>query len=201
MTRLILIRHAPTPWNREKRLQGRTDVALDKAGEAWVKTWRLPPEAKGVPVVASPLSRAWRTAALLIHDRPAIDPRLIEMSYGTWEGERLPDLRQRLGAEMAAMEARGWDFSAPGGESPRTVLARLMPWVKEVAAQGSDTLAVCHNGVIRALIGAATGWDFTGKPPAKLKDGTAHYLTLSPDGAMEVERVNHPLSDEAAPDG
>ena len=29
MIRLALLRHGHTPWNREGRIQGRTDIALD----------------------------------------------------------------------------------------------------------------------------------------------------------------------------
>lgn len=199
MTRLILIRHAPTPWNREKRLQGRTDTPLDAAAERWVGRWRLPQEAAGVVAVASPLARARRTAEILLGRPVEAEPRLIEMAYGAWEGERLPDLRERLGRELTRMEAAGWDFRAPEGESPREVWARVAPWVQEVAATGEDRLAVCHNGVIRTVLAVATGWDFTGKPPAKLRDGTAHLFRLDDQGRPSVERVNLALTTAPPP--
>ncbi|MEQ8605039.1 MAG: histidine phosphatase family protein [Marivibrio sp.] len=197
MTRLVLIRHAPTPWNREKRLQGRTDTPLDAAGERWVARWRLPEEARGVDAVSSPLARARRTAEILLDGPVATDPRLAEMGYGAWEGERLPDLRARLGRELARLEAAGWDFHAPGGESPRAVWARLAPFLRDSAAAGVDRVAVCHNGVIRTILAVATGWNFTGKPPAKLRDGAAHFFQLDADGGPSVERLNLPLT--AAP--
>ena len=34
MTTLLLVRHAATPWTRERRLQGRTDIDLSDAGRA-----------------------------------------------------------------------------------------------------------------------------------------------------------------------
>lgn len=203
MTRLVLIRHAPTPWNRAGRLQGRTDIALDAAAEAWVATWRLPEAARGLPAVTSPLARAARTAELLLRSAPPVEDRLAEMAYGDWEGERIAELRRRLGPAMAENEARGWDFQPPGGESPAMVLARVKPWLAEVAAQdagdGAGCLAVCHNGVIRAIMGWAADWDFRGKPPAKLADGTAHIFTLSPDGRPSIKRLNLPLADVPFP--
>ena len=50
-------------------------------------------------------------------------------------GQRLADLRARLGDAMAANEARGWT-SDRGGESPREVQARVSPLLREIAAQG-----------------------------------------------------------------
>jgi probable phosphoglycerate mutase len=174
-------------------------VPLDAAAEAWVASWRLPAEAEGLPCVASPLARARRTAEILTGAQPSIEPRLAEMGYGAWEGERLPDLRRRLGVEMAAMESHGWHFTPPGGESPAMVLARIKPWLADIAAAGSDRLAVCHNGVIRAIVADAIGWDLTGKPPVKLLDGMAHLLSLTPGGDVRIDRLNHPLTDRPAP--
>ena len=42
MSRIALIRHGPTGWNQQKRLQGQSDQPLSDEGRARVKTWRLP---------------------------------------------------------------------------------------------------------------------------------------------------------------
>ena len=34
--RLLLTRHAPTPWNREYRYDSRTDIDVDHRGRVWV---------------------------------------------------------------------------------------------------------------------------------------------------------------------
>lgn len=203
-TRLILIRHAPTPWNRAKKLQGRTDAPLDAAAEAWVRTWRVPPDAEGLPAIASPLARAFRTAEILFGAAPAPEPRLVEMAYGAWEGQTIAGLAARLGPALAENEARGWDFQPPGGESPRMVRARVAPLLAEIAADAQaggapGRIAVCHTGVIRTILGWATGWDHRHPPPAALADGTAHLFTLDPDGTPAVERLNLPLTDAPAP--
>lgn len=184
MTRLVLIRHGPTAWNRDKRLQGRSDVPLSPAGRRWVASWRVPPEFRNLTLYASPLSRARETAEILFGTETTIrtDDRLREMSFGDWEGELLHELRARLGSEMAANEQRGFDFTPPGGESPRMVLTRMRPLLAEIAAAGMDCVAVCHLGLIRALHARAIGWNLVGKPPVKLLDGMAHILKLKPDG-------------------
>jgi broad specificity phosphatase PhoE len=194
-TRLALLRHGPTAWSRDKRIQGLSDQPLDGEGRAEVSRWRLPPEFIAAAWVTSPLRRCRETALLLAgshrrRDAIAVEPRLIEMDHGQWEGERLADLRGRLGPDMAVREARGLDYRAPGGESPREVQARLQPWLAEIGAAGGDVLAVTHKGVMRALYAQATGWDMIAKPPVKLRNAALHLFLVAADGSLALERLN-----------
>lgn len=202
MPLLALLRHAPTAWTEAGRLQGRADPPLSPRGRALARGWRLPPAIAAFAWTASPLRRCRETAALLAEGFAplppfAIEPRLIEMDWGAWEGERLAALRRRLGPAIAANEARGLDLQPPGGESPRAVQARLLSWLGERAG-GPDCFAVTHRGVIRALYALASGWDMRGEPPARLEDGALQLFRLAADGGLAVERLNLRL---AAPAG
>jgi len=198
MTLLALIRHGPTDWNGEGRLQGRTDRPLSEDGRALVRSWSLPPSFAGFDWISSPLGRAMETASLLAGAIVPIDARLIEMAYGDWEGERLADLRMTLGQEMADNEARGLDFQPPGGESPRMVMERLRGFWRDIGQAGRSTVAVCHNGVIRASYAAATAWDMKSKPPAKLKNGHAHLFEITENGTIDVVDLNMPLTEKTS---
>ena len=190
MIPLVLIRHGPTAWNAEGRIQGRSDEPLSPEGQAEVQGWCLPEEFQGYRWRVSPLSRARQTAALLGHEDAEVDARLLEADWGAWEGARLAELRAELGAEMAATEARGLDFTPPGGESPRDLQRRLAPFLAELAAAGEASVAVAHKGVIRALYALASGWDMTGKPPQKLQNACAQVFTLKGDGDLGIDRLN-----------
>src|SRR5204862_6156737 len=109
---------------------------------------RLPKLCREMHIVTSPLARCVETAALIGAPHAQREPRLVEASWGAWEGKRLSDIREELGAAMAQNEARGWDFRPEGGESPREVLTRVRSWLAELSA---PTLAVTHRGVIRAI--------------------------------------------------
>ena len=197
-TPLVAIRHAPTEWNQARRLQGRTDVPLGAAGETAARLWRPDPAWAEYRVLASPLRRAQRTAQLLFPDRPiALDPRLMEMNFGGWEGKSLADLRAEPGTDAGERESLGLDFSAPGGESPRDVQARIRPLLGEIAKAGRPTIIVTHKAVLRALLSLATGWAMLGKPPVKLLSDTAHLFLLDRDGTLAVERMNVSLLPEA----
>ena len=190
MTALLLLRHGPTDWNETKRVQGRGDVPLSESGRAEVMTWRVPAEFQGLGWVTSPLKRAVETAQLLGAGDPPRDQRLVEMDWGEWEGQHLDALRRELGDLMRAWEAKGLDFRAPGGESPRQVQARLLPFLAERAASGNDAVAVAHKGIIRAVYALATGWDMTGPPAHKLGEPCAHLFELARDGTPGMARLN-----------
>lgn len=182
--RLLLLRHAPTAWNAAGRLQGRSDQPLSAEGRALAATWRLPGFASGWNSVCSPLLRARQTAEAM-GLAPTSEAALIEMDWGRWEGLTLAEVAAAEGAAFAANEARGLDFQPPGGESPRAVMARLSPWLRDVARQ--DLVAVAHKGVLRALLGLATGWAFLGKAPAKARAGQALLFALDAAGRPRLE--------------
>jgi len=196
-----LLRHAPTAWNAAGRLQGLTDTALSVAGEAAARGWRLPAPADGWRRQSSPLGRARRTAELIRPAAPVtVDSRLREMSFGDWEGRSLADLRAKGGAAFAKAESKGLDFQPPGGESPRSAMARLGGWTAEIAQTGEPVAAVAHKAVIRALLALATGWDMTGEPPMRLDWRSVHFFLAHEDGSVAVEQLNVPLIVEAQPD-
>ena len=184
MTRLALLRHADTAWSAAGRIQGRADVPL-LDGISLDCSF-----CEGMRVVTSPLSRCVQTAALLGAPDAAHEPRIIEMDWGEWEGRTLAGLREELGDAMAQNEARGLDFRPPGGESPRAVIERIKPWLREIAATGVPTLAVTHRGVIRAILAEASGWDMRGKPPAKLDWRAVHFFMLDAQGRPSVQGLN-----------
>ncbi|HSH06166.1 MAG TPA: histidine phosphatase family protein, partial [Burkholderiales bacterium] len=93
MTLLATLRHAQTEWSRDKRIQGRTDVPLSDAGRAALAGHALPALCGGMRAVTSPLARCVETATLLGHADADREPRIAEMRWGAWEGERIADLR------------------------------------------------------------------------------------------------------------
>jgi probable phosphoglycerate mutase len=183
---VLLIRHGPTEWNADGRIQGRADPGLSAQGRAAVATWRLPAPWAAARVLSSPLRRARETATMLTGRTPAVDGRLIEMDWGRWEGRRLAELRAEAPGAVAANETRGLDFRPPDGESPREVAMRLQALLAELATDPQAVVAVCHKGVIRAALVLATGWDMRSKPPVRLPRDRGCALRCHPDGRVEL---------------
>lgn len=191
---VALIRHASTAWNEEGRMQGRRDIPLSERGRAQVLSWRLPADLSGASRVSSPLRRAVETAELLGGGPVKLESALVEMDWGTWEGQTLADLRAVHGSEYERNEALGLDFRPPGGESPREVRARVQPWLARAATSPVPILAVTHLGVLRVIVAAATGWDMTGKQPVRLRADTLHRFAVDARGQVSIVECNTPLA-------
>lgn len=196
MIELALLRHAPTRWNREKRIQGRTDIPVLPEALADLRSLALPHPYAGWDWYCSPLQRAAQTAdALGLRARRA--PQLIETDWGAYEGKTVEDLVAQEGAAFRDNEDRGLDFQPPGGESPRQVQQRLVPWLRHLAAGGRNAGAVTHKGVIRALMALACDWPMLGKPPVKLNWQRLQILRVGVDGLPQPGAWNVTLAERA----
>lgn len=88
--KLYIMRHGETDWNKEKRLQGQSDIDLNEFGRKLA--YKTKEGLKEVPfdlVITSPLKRARETALIVKGDReiPIIeDARIEEMCFGEYEG-------------------------------------------------------------------------------------------------------------------
>jgi probable phosphoglycerate mutase len=159
---LVLLRHAETAWNAERRYQGQTDIPLSEVGreQAVALRERLLRHAHlfdplQTAVIASDLCRAHETARLVFrgHDIRA-DAGLREIRFGVFEGLRRAEIEERFPAELARWESDEPDFVLSGGEHKDQVRQRavgsLERWLAELP---HPTLAVVtHGGVMRQLM-------------------------------------------------
>jgi broad specificity phosphatase PhoE len=157
---LILLRHGETEWNLTGRMQGLSDTRLTQAGldQAHEAVAKMPTFAQ---IWTSPLQRARITAQIIAdaqRSKYAVDGRLIERSWGEWEG-MLPEEVDQLWPGWRA-EGR----KPPGYESDKSVFTRFQAWLADIPVVGSSdpVAAVTHGGfmsaIVRVLGGADTGY-------------------------------------------
>lgn len=175
MIRLALLRHGPTTWNEAGRIQGSSDIALSETGRTTLRGLALPAPWNDCALWSSPLGRASETARLVSGREPKIAEALREMNWGEWEGKRGEDLLADPDSGFRHIEDWGWDYRPPGGESPRDVRNRLLPWL---ADQREDAVLVCHIGIMRVLLAIAQGWDFDGPAPFRVKRNRLFLLNF-----------------------
>ncbi len=105
-------------------------------------------------IVISPAQRARDTAAQLracMPDPPAceVEPRLREMDFGAWEGQRW-DAIPRDALDLWAADLMG--ARPHGGESPAQVMARVGEWADALDVDADERLwVVTHAGPMRML--------------------------------------------------
>ena len=156
---LYLLRHGETDYNRRKALQGQLDQPLNETGRQQARAAAR--ELAGVNfdrVYVSPLGRTRETAALatgLPPERLTLEPAIIEISFGPWEGRTTDE----LGKDFAAFFTDPPAYQPPeGGESFAHLLARVSGFLERVSREhaGDQTvLAVSHGAAIHAMIAAA----------------------------------------------
>jgi probable phosphoglycerate mutase len=179
--RLIFIRHGETDWNAEGRLQGQHDIPLngrgrDQAASAGrdARKYIAREGLTELRYVASPLSRTRDTmeiarGAMGLDPREyALDDRLMELSFGRWEGLIWPQVQAMDPWAAKAREGDKWLFQPPGGESYAMLADRLRPWLATVS---SDTLVVSHGGVARVLMAMIGGIPVADAPMMDIHQG------------------------------
>ncbi len=131
---IVVVRHAETVWNKERRFQGRLDSPLTMDGEAQARALASVLREAGLPrsgwrVLASPATRVLATAAIAL---PGValrtDPRLLELGLGDWEGRKTDEVR---GKEQPP-GVLGWQFAAPGGEPREGFVGRCRSFLDEL---------------------------------------------------------------------
>lgn len=161
-SRIVLVRHGQTEYNREGRWQGSgADVPLNDAGrsEAARVAAALAERYAGrvAAVYTSDLERARQTAAILAArlGLEAIDePALRELSHGRWEGLTHAEVLARWPDEHAAYQASPYDVRRGGGDNYQDLERRLWPALEAMADRhlGERVVAVSHGGPIRLAL-------------------------------------------------
>ena len=190
MTLIALIRHGPTEWNAQKRLQGRSDQPLSAKGREEVRNWNIPKQYRDLEWVSSPLRRARETADILSVKVSKIENLLIEMDWGGWEGKTYEEVMGCFGSDLKEEMTKGIDLTPTNGESLRSVRERFLKWVKTVAKAGEPTGAICHQGIIRSALSLAENWTMIGPPPFPILQPAIHVFNTNDKGCLKIDRLN-----------
>jgi probable phosphoglycerate mutase len=160
---LYFVRHGETDWNAEGRYQGSKDIPLNARGRGQaalngdlLKTLlrRANRSATDFTWYVSPLSRTRETMNLVRSglDEPlpdvTIDPRLVEISFGIYEGHLHTDLASGAMAIAGERDASFWYFRPPQGESYDDVARRILDFGR---ALDGPAVIVSHGGILRVL--------------------------------------------------
>jgi broad specificity phosphatase PhoE len=164
--KIYFIRHGETDWNLEGRLQGQKDIPLNDLGrvqaeEAGRRLQALVPHYEDLAYVASPMTRTRETMEILrgtigLHPETyKLDDRLVELTFGVWEGLTWKEVRKAEPQLAALREQDKWNYAPPGGgESYAMLVSRLRPFLDDLTR---DTVVVAHGGVARAFLAIACG--------------------------------------------
>ena len=157
------VRHGETAWNAEGRYQGSRDIPLNDRGRGQAalngkllksliaRSGRTPTD---LSWYVSPLGRTRETMdrvrSQVGEPLPdiTIDPRLIEISFGIYEGHLHTELAAGEMAIAGERDASFWHFRPPEGESYDDVAVRVRDFG---ASLTGPSVIVSHGGILRVL--------------------------------------------------
>jgi len=180
---LLLVRHAETEWNRERRYQGWTDTPLSERGRAQAAAaGRLLARQALVAVWSSPLARAVETARAIAEPQGlpvSVSPAFMEMRFGDWEGLTVAEVTARFPEEYRQWADAPQLVARPGGETLADVRQRALAGLEELrlAYDGKTVCLVAHGVTARVLILEALGLGLE----------RLWSLEVSPTGISELE--------------
>lgn len=152
MTRIGLIRHGSTAWNKEGRIQGHTNNPLDEEGlrQASALAERLRGEGWDY-IYSSDLLRARQTAEVIAEKLgisvAGLVPEIREMNGGLLEGTTEMERVERWGSAWRALDL--------GLEPHESGMQRGSRAIEEIARRhpGKNILIVSHGAVLRSSLG------------------------------------------------
>ncbi len=163
ITTLVVVRHGETAWNVEGRIQGHTDIDLNRLGEAQAAAVgrRLASE-RFDAVYSSDLARAYRTAlpAVAGPERTIVkDQDLRERHLGVLQGLTRAQAMIDHPAAWEAFKSRDPSLALQGGESLGDFSRRVTGFIDRVLRHhsGGRVLVVTHGGVLDVVYRHALG--------------------------------------------
>ncbi len=161
MTRLILVRHGQTEWNRVEHYRGRADIPLNDTGLAQAEaTGRRIAVEWGREVVAlysSPLTRTVQTAeAIGRHLKLPVSPfqGLIDLDMGLWQGLTPEQVQVKWPELYRIWHTSPSEVLFPDGESLAQMQSRAMSGLHELIRRHDDRtiILVSHTDVNRSIL-------------------------------------------------
>ncbi len=161
-TRICFIRHGETDWNKEKRIQGHTDISLNEVGRAQGLAMAFnAAHQRFHAIYSSDLLRAQETAQVLAQREDhtvKLLPQLRERHYGIFQGITAAQGAERYPQAYAYYLARDLDYDFETGESLRGFAERVSEGIDWLVRHhsGQTIAAVSHSGVLDVIYRRAT---------------------------------------------
>jgi phosphoserine phosphatase len=156
--RIHLIRHGETNWNKEKRIQGRSESTLTAEGEQQASKLKRQLSEVGIGhVFCSSSIRTRETADILFEGSNATIEycdELREIFLGSWEGALWPQMLLTFPEDAQAFWERPHEFNLTGAETFLDVQHRGVKKFLEIVRDSSacDIAIISHGVLIKSIL-------------------------------------------------
>ncbi len=159
MTRIVLVRHGQTDWNRVERFRGKTDVPLNAVGILQAQQAARAIREGYMPVSAlytSPMSRAKATADIVgktLGLSAEVLPVLGDYGFGEWEGKTPKEVREQYPEQYNLWITEPHRARIPGGDNLQKRRAELTAAFDTlVAERPEDTVVLVSHRIVSKVI-------------------------------------------------
>lgn len=188
---IYMLRHGETDWNMEGRLQGHTDIPLNRNGKNQIKKTAGILNEMGINIdliFSSPLARAYTSAEIVADiikfkkEDIIVEPLLIERSFGVGEGLLWTERAEKYPGD-----------NYPRMESMEQLLQRANDMYQKlvnISKNKENILLVAHGAILYAILTVVTeGKMVYGGPLTKFEPGSIHLVRCN-GGAIEVAKYS-----------
>ena len=158
-SRIILVRHGETNWNKEGRFQGQIDIPLNEKGKDQAsKASKYLEEIKFTKAFSSSMKRPYETAKIILKNKNIKIEKiqsLVEISHGLWEGKLEEEIKLSWPEMLKDWHEKPESVTMPNGESIKQVSDRTISAWNQICnsqQENDTTLLVAHDAVNKTLI-------------------------------------------------
>jgi probable phosphoglycerate mutase len=206
ITRLVVVRHGETAWNRDTRIQGHTDVPLNERG-----LWQARQAAKALKdeglsaIYSSDLQRAALTAQAIaqVCQVPLhYSDQLRERHFGHLEGLTHDEISTQWPEDAQRWRGRDPAYGPAGGETLTLFYERCLSALNRLASlhPGESVAVVAHGGVLDCFYRAATHVGLEAPRSWQIANASINRLLHTPEGLSLVGWADVAHLDEAGLD-
>jgi len=167
-SRIILIRHGETNWNKEGRFQGQIDIPLNEKGkEQASKASKYLEDVEFTKAFSSSMERPYETAKIILKNNNLQIEKiesLVEISHGLWEGKLEEEIERTWPEMLKKWHETPESVTMPEGESIKEVSERaITAWnfICKSQKENDTTLLVAHDAVNKTLLCHILGLSFS----------------------------------------
>jgi len=188
-SRIFLIRHGETNWNKEGRFQGQIDIPLNENGKDQAKkTFEYLRNISFNKAFSSSMHRPYETAQIILQNSKDLKieriDSLVEISHGLWEGKLEKEIREQWPALLKNWHDKPGEVIMPEGESIKDVSERSVEAFNKICLSQKDndlTLLVAHDAVNKTLICNILGINYSNIWMIKQGNGGITIIDLFKD--------------------
>lgn len=157
-TKVILVRHGETNWNKARKFQGMTDIPLNELGKTQATYAREALRDVHINAAyASPLQRAVETAQIILESHETdliIENELHEQNAGDWEGLTAQEIEERFPGQHDIWTYKPTEVRIQNGERFQDVQTRATAAFWEIARNnpGETVLIVAHMVCLSTIL-------------------------------------------------